>query len=41
MSENLPSEVFEVDPVGEPEFTENAVPESEGGPEGDVEDPEF
>lgn len=41
MSESLPPEVFEVDPEGEPEATANAVSEAEGGPEGDVEDPDF
>ncbi len=41
MSENLPDEVFEVDPVGEPEPTDNLAPAAEGGPEGDVEEAEF
>ncbi|HEX9968930.1 MAG TPA: hypothetical protein VGB03_02235 [Acidimicrobiales bacterium] len=40
MSE-LPPEVWDADPEGEPEETPNAVPEDEGGHEGDVEEAEF
>lgn len=35
---DLPHEVYEADPDGEPEQTANAGPEGDGGPEGDVED---
>lgn len=35
---DLPVEVFLADPEGEPEPTPNGAPESDGGPEGDVED---
>lgn len=40
MSE-LPPEVWDADPDGEPDDTPNAATEDQGGAEGDVEDAEF
>jgi hypothetical protein len=40
MSE-LPPEVLEADPTGQPESTDDLASEDEGGPEGEVEEAEF
>ncbi len=40
MSE-LPPEVLEADPTGQPEATDDLAPADEGGPEGEVEEAEF
>lgn len=40
MSE-LPPEVEQADPTGQPEATDDLASEDNGGPEGDVEEAEF